>query len=547
MVGWFDPAQLFINGMQVLTSAILGTRTDYRLLESLTTPTPSFDYGTGRRELWFDFVADLGDGWNSTYSIASLLARPTLTVQGVEGSTPLALPRGEVLLMGGDEVYPVASRKDYEERTVLPYETAFPSTEGECPSLFALPGNHDWYDGLIAFTRLFCQQRSIGAWKTRQNRSYFALKLPSAWWVFALDIQLEKDIDKPQKDYFADVIARETNMGDRVILMMAEPQWIEGHIYDPELQHNLTYLYRKLSASGLQVKVLLAGDFHHYRRHTAPTPDIDPRELIVCGGGGAFLHPTCGPDVSKIVVDANRTTYELKKEFPTPATSLWLLFRNLAFPFLNPWFGVAPALTYLALAWGLSSSVGGLASRLITWQDLTLQFVLRSPGPTLWALALVLSFVLFTDTHKRWYKWLGGTLHAAAHLSCVLALSAAAEWLVHQTGEWAFRAALVRVLTMTVGGYFAGGFVMGLYLLLSLLVFHRHATEAFASLRIEDYKSFLRLHITPGGNLRIYPIGLHRAVRRWVDQPCGPDTPSAVPAPGESLEPFLIEEPIEVS
>ena len=48
------------------------------------------------------------------------------------------------------------------------------------PSLYAVPGNHDWYDGLTAFLRLFARQRdaTIGGWRTRQSRSYFAVRLP---------------------------------------------------------------------------------------------------------------------------------------------------------------------------------------------------------------------------------------------------------------------------------------------------------------------------------------------------------------------------------
>ena len=49
-----------------------------------------------------------------------------------------------------------------------------------------MPGNHDWYDGLKAFRRLFCTGRSIGAWRTRQERSYFACRLTHGWWLLAV-------------------------------------------------------------------------------------------------------------------------------------------------------------------------------------------------------------------------------------------------------------------------------------------------------------------------------------------------------------------------
>jgi hypothetical protein len=55
--------------------------------------------------VWFDYVADLGDGFDSTYAVASLLARTELTVGGY------TLPRGQLLIMGGDEVYPKATHQ----------------------------------------------------------------------------------------------------------------------------------------------------------------------------------------------------------------------------------------------------------------------------------------------------------------------------------------------------------------------------------------------------------------------------------------------------
>jgi hypothetical protein len=65
---------------------------------------------------------------------------------------------------------------------VLPYGSALLPCEREHErKLFALPGNHDWYDGLGAFDNLFCQNRDpllerngrrIGGWRCVQHRSY---------------------------------------------------------------------------------------------------------------------------------------------------------------------------------------------------------------------------------------------------------------------------------------------------------------------------------------------------------------------------------------
>jgi hypothetical protein len=84
--------------------------------------------------------------------------------------------------------------------------------------VYAIPGNHDWYDGLTAFLRLFCHTRWIGCWQTRQTRSYFAIRLPHGWWLWGLDMALEDDLDGPQSAYFtyyAKLLAKD----DKVILL----------------------------------------------------------------------------------------------------------------------------------------------------------------------------------------------------------------------------------------------------------------------------------------------------------------------------------------
>ena len=50
--------------------------------------------------------------------------------------------------------------------------------------------------------------------------------------------------------------------------------------------------------------------------------------------------------------------------------------------------------------------------------------------------------------------------------------------------------------------------VMGVYLLLASNLFGAHADEAFAALRIKNFKHFLRFHIRTDGVLEIFPIGV---------------------------------------
>ncbi|CAK9185854.1 unnamed protein product [Ilex paraguariensis] len=53
-------------------------------------------------DLWFDFMADTGDGGNSSYTVARLLAQPSIRVRSGSGDSMLKLLRGKLLLIGGD-------------------------------------------------------------------------------------------------------------------------------------------------------------------------------------------------------------------------------------------------------------------------------------------------------------------------------------------------------------------------------------------------------------------------------------------------------------
>src|SRR5262245_982297 len=79
MVRWFDPSQLVRTGTQTLLSTVFGAFADRRELQAaLGQATALGEYAFCDGTFWFDFVADTGDGFNSTYSIAYLLGRPTL-------------------------------------------------------------------------------------------------------------------------------------------------------------------------------------------------------------------------------------------------------------------------------------------------------------------------------------------------------------------------------------------------------------------------------------------------------------------------------------
>ncbi|WP_233595364.1 MULTISPECIES: metallophosphoesterase [Corallococcus] len=546
MVAWYDPGVLAKTGLKSLLSETIGRQADRRLLDAVARPQPlAFDYsedgdGKAREELWLDYVSDLGDGWDSTYAVASAVMAPTLEVRDATGQVHHT-EGGDVLVFGGDEVYPTASVEEYQARTVVPYEDAL-NDRRHRPHLFAVPGNHDWYDGLVSFTRLFCQGRRSRGWQTRQQRSYFALKLPHGWWLLGTDMQLESDLDASQVEFFRKVAAQ-MGSDDRVILCNAEPAWIKQQVKPHAgrgfLDNNIDFLEQRIL--GKRVSVFLAGDLHHYRRHE----NTEGRQKIVAGGGGAFLHPTHLPRV-----DTRPDGFVLKECFPSQKTSRELTWRNLLFPAINPWFAAFMGFVYALLGWGVAANLNEGAVSAPPLREV-LSAALQSTGSLLVAAGTLLGAIAFADDRrgKAWQKVSGG-VHGAAHLVVALLLtwgvSSVAAPLASEL-QWSLRRDFLSGLLLFGGGALVGPLVVGVYLLLSLNVFSCHPNEAFSSLAIPDWKNFLRLHFDKDGELTVYPVGLRRVPRRW-QHGHSPEEPVWVPDPRDhrATPPALIEPPVVI-
>jgi len=188
MVRWYNPILLIRIGIRAALATVVGKFSDNREIQAALDQVNNdplygaYDYSDPQldKDFYLDYVADLGEGWDATFSVASAIAKPQLDIEEE------ILPRADLLIMGGDQIYPDPSDTSYQERMIDPYQKACESTESFDANLFALPGNHDWYDGLVAFTNIFCRARSksrndekrrIGSWLSCQTRSYFAIKL----------------------------------------------------------------------------------------------------------------------------------------------------------------------------------------------------------------------------------------------------------------------------------------------------------------------------------------------------------------------------------
>jgi hypothetical protein len=146
------------------------------------------------------------------------------------------LPRGAFLFIGGDTCYHVADYAGLGLRFQKVFDWAFKDlkrafnlteeqaeqqywTELKRRPIFAVPGNHDYYDMIDGFNRQFGRpitrevkfinlqgrnldpQLRLSAFKRFQTASYVAIKLPFGWWFWGVDSELKR-VDIRQQEYF---------------------------------------------------------------------------------------------------------------------------------------------------------------------------------------------------------------------------------------------------------------------------------------------------------------------------------------------------------
>lgn len=583
MVHWFNPILLLRLLNNVITSAMFGQYADRRLIvAALDTQAPAEHLKratalvnkvspTQDGPVWFDFVADLGDGFDSTFAVACVLAKKEWDLEGTK------LPRGQLLIMGGDEVYPLANAQTYRNQLWQPYSWAFPDhdrKDSEGVPLFAIPGNHDWYDGLVQFLAYFTRERKthFGNWHSQQRRSYFAVQLTKTWWLWAMDIQLAEDMDQPQADYFT-IIARSSELlpGSRIILCTAEPGWLytDTNTKSWEIVDYALSIAQKANKQ-LTIPLLLSGDTHHYSRYEA----VDGTQFVTSGGGGAFLHPThqLEPNVDvrwngrrmPLTLGTKGNTSEAAV-YPSMERSRSLLWRNLWFAITNWDFSILMAVVYflvgilvglrdfpdiyilVALAMG-----GGIIGYTAAQEQVSLPEIYRT-----WQTRRTRPDEFDTlASEKLWLQFQKALIvnstsvvHVAAHV--ITAIVTARWFAAYNTkftlsGEWYSVWKWFAILSLEMGavGFVVGSTIFGLNMLFTCRWLRMNRNDAFSALRIGRFNNFLRLCIE-GDQVQVHAIGLENVPRRndWNENPkymiSNPEEPRWVPI--EPLSPHLIE------
>ena len=387
MVDWFHPIVLLETGFNLIISKIIGKHIDPRVLSLPMDPIkPDSDY-SGKEEVYFDYAADTGDGWNPTYALALKLSTP-LRLKGQNSEKYC-----DFVVLGGDQVYPYASEAAYKERLIQPFNQAAEDLkwDGNTRPIYVIPGNHDWYDSLVAFTHHFCGKSKLDAFETIQKRSYFALKLPHRWHLWAVDLQLSQNIDKSQLHFFTEYAKKYISSEHHVILCAAKPAVVNSRPADESVQVALGIFEEIVENRSAKVPLKIAGDVHNYQRYTrkrTPHQRSSPIEKllaldgvlgkffgsllgksrsdqtydqiqVVSGGGGAYLHPT-----HAIGFDSRKAdNFECAALYPAPWITRDLAWRNLFFAIQHIWMSALIGLFYLLLFWGESTDISSVSNR----------------------------------------------------------------------------------------------------------------------------------------------------------------------------------------
>jgi hypothetical protein len=616
MVAWFHPFELARTAVRALLATVVTSYADSRMAMAAAAgastpivpkggsgtasqrgsrrtvgygPTRDLidlsDYKVDRNlatqsEIWFDYLADTADGFDSTYAMACVLGCAELGVEGLDRT----LPRGKFLVMGGDLVYPWPSRELYRDRFQVPFRWAWPCDDSgiehrenagegfEGPLMLAIPGNHDWYDGLRNFLSIFCDGRRIGAWRTVQRRSYFAVKLPHGWQLWGNDAQLTGETDRNQLAFFRSLsLDRDDNdepSAKQVILCTAKPAWLEPW---GDSRRSMRFFEEEVvrwptddpgvRKEGPELPVTISGDLHFYARHCRELgPEGRERHRIVCGGGGAYTRGTHDVPTELTLLEREalpgqetpkelghrgdkpdtfqreRNRYQLLGPgYPDRFTSRRLARGALRFPL--HWHNLP-----YCIGWGiLLASIAGFgqwSSRIAELpQDLlgflrTLRdeartegwsavpsellgyaqdFFYRYPmGAVLPILTAVVFMAFFVRSNPSGPRW----TKWAVGLVWVAMAAAVFAWTLMMLAGWIANNWLLVGAYAVASGLLAGE-LTGVFLWLVNRLWGWNSNEVFSCQSILDYHSFLRCHIDTDGALHIYPIGVEVIPRRW--------------------------------
>ncbi len=565
MTRWFEPVAMFRLLLRIWSTRRMADQRE----QPTDQPTKVFDYAQHDDEFWFDYVADLGDAFDPTMCVAWHLGRselhrsaidPRLAVHPEYGvpdflpglpmdDIPPVLPRGRLLVMGGDLVYPSGSHARYRNQTIGPYRLAWErgKTDGtdDEAGLLALPANHDWYGGIGPFRKAFCGDTKIGGWRTNQGASWWAARLPNDWWIWGVDTALDGTVNPAQYDYFRSV-RDEMPREARVIVATPVPIWRLRERYVDRLDT----LSRFFLGLGVEPEVYLSGDYHIAALHRRERHDGEPEWHLTSGGGGAFQHP---------VHNLDRSIPNQHGGLPEPAVADDEPLRLLATWPSNTesrlgtggWWHLLfdrAAVSLLATLAVLQLPIMGLAgvaaqgpadNRRSIAETAVDQFLPVGLLTTAGLIALATFVLARASSSARgavsWARSVGAG-HGVAQSVVFVGAALAANLIARRTDGSGLAVATVMVVSALVAAV-ASVVVVGTYLRFANRQFRMHDNESYSARHSGDNRHFTRFRISADGSLSCYLIAFRDTGHGWAEAfRSGTDLP-----PPSASEPELID------
>jgi hypothetical protein len=244
----------------------------------------------------------------------------------------------EFMVVLSDVIYPAGDVNDYVNAFYRAY------SRYKKPIL-ALPGNHDWYDGLNGFMYHFCgaealpptafRRTSYSAperiasllwrradrpdrpllqghrferaerWKPQQPGPYWAMDMGPVR-LIAIDTGIKGTLDREQGEWLLRM--SETDDDRPKVLLTGKPLWVDGARRPTPIEwgdvpgpgRDFQDVDEIVRHPGFNYVAAIGGDVHNYQRLTVTLRDTQPDgsnttrsiEYVVAGGSGAYMSAT---------------------------------------------------------------------------------------------------------------------------------------------------------------------------------------------------------------------------------------------------------------
>ncbi|WP_242906738.1 metallophosphoesterase family protein [Actinomadura terrae] len=275
-------------------------------------------------EFSFVLVGDTGEGDKSQYAVVPPLLH--------------AAAGTDFMVIASDVIYPAGDAAEYPAKFFRPYKD-YPAP------IYAVPGNHDWYDGLRGFLHVFCDldvdcapppwrgplafvprlfwrasgtvepsvlaearrtYRGAPGQQAAQPGPYWAIDTPSLR-IVGIDTGITGRIDRDQGEWL-----REVSAGPKPkMLVTGKPLYVDDDLRPCPIEGGGT-VDEIVRDPAHHYVAAIGGDIHNYQHYPVTLDDGRVLHYIVSGGGGAFMHATHVIPRTHVVDEADFRCYPLR-------------------------------------------------------------------------------------------------------------------------------------------------------------------------------------------------------------------------------------------